>query len=161
MEERQCCQSVGSANRLIPRIQERNNVYNRAFWSALSILVLYSGIFTFPYLKQVDCNSPARQFLTLCKIFTCSMLHYQGVYKSGISRKSGNSTDSWKAARKYWKSTEILQEGPEFFHFCRNLSEKFKVFHFFEFRQLKVHKKYWIFLIKRYWISWECTEKAL
>ena len=47
----------------------------------------------------------------------------QGVYKSA------NSTDFLRPVRKYRKSAEITQEGPEFFsffcQFCRNLSEKF------------------------------------
>ena len=40
----------------------------------------------------------------------------QGVYKFGISGKSGNSTDFVRAVRKYRKSAEIPHKGSEFFH---------------------------------------------
>ena len=60
-------------------------------------------------------------------------------------------------------STEKVRKFREkvrnFCYFCRNSSDKLKFLKFIENRQMVVRKKYRIFLLRRYWISSECTAK--
>ena len=55
----------------------------------------------------------------------------QGVYKSGISGKFGNSTDFLRAARKYWNSVEISQGNPEFYSFLAQFKRGIQIFEIF------------------------------